>query len=54
VTPYHFSVAPVRRQSSCQGTRLAWCSNSVMTIGRRRGPGLGRREPPPTGHPPSA
>ena len=26
------SVAPVRRQSSCHGTRLAWCSISVTTI----------------------
>ena len=32
VTPYHFSVAPVRRASSCHGTRLAWCSSSVTTM----------------------
>ena len=29
---YHFSVAPVRRASSCHGTRFAWCSSSVTTM----------------------
>src|ERR1700730_2253304 len=32
VTPYQRNVAPVRRASSCHGTRLAWCSSSVVTI----------------------
>ena len=32
----HASSAPVRRASSCHGTRLAWCSISVTTI---RSPG---------------
>ncbi len=31
MTPYQRSVAPVRRHSSCHGTRLAWCSISVTT-----------------------
>ena len=32
VIAYHFNVAPVRRASSCHGTRLAWCSSSVITM----------------------
>ena len=32
VTPYHRRTAPVRRHSSCHGTRFAWCSSSVTTI----------------------
>ncbi len=31
VTENQRSVAPVRRHSSCQGTRFAWCSSSVTT-----------------------
>src|SRR3954452_3368110 len=32
VTPNQRSVAPVRSQSSCHGTRLEWCSISDTTI----------------------
>ena len=32
VTGYQRRVAPVRRHSSCHGTRFAWCSSSVTTI----------------------
>ncbi len=32
VTEYQRSTAPVRRHSSCHGTRFAWCSSSVTTI----------------------
>ena len=38
VSPIHRRVAPVLAQTSCQGTRLAWCSIWVTTIespGRR-------------------
>lgn len=32
VMPNHFSFAPVRCESNCQGTMLEWCSISVVTI----------------------
>ena len=46
VTEYQRSVAPVRRHSSCHGTRLAWCSSSVTTISSP-GPSTNRSAAPP-------
>ncbi len=46
VSPIHLRTAPVLSHSSCQGTRLAWCSISVTTISS---PGARTKRSAPSG-----
>ncbi len=50
VSPNHRRVAPVLAASSCQGTRLEWCSISVTTISSPA-PRMNRSAPSGSGAP---